>query len=121
MKGHSGVFTGGRLLVFWFLPFLFAHPISSISSLEVTWRQSQGLPRNYSSTSRGRASKTEASWPSPSSVLGDETVRWAKPTSTPIASPPVSRSSSSWETGLAGGATTPSSSTSMAWPSVGGE
>ena len=100
MKGHSRVFTGGRLPVFWFIPFLFAHPISSISSLEVTWRWSQGLPHNYCSTSGGRASKMEASSPSPSGPLGDETVRWAKPASTPIASPPVSRSSSSWETGL---------------------
>ena len=50
---------------------------------------------------RGRASTMEASSPSPSGPLGDETVRSAKPASTPVASPPVSRSSSSWETGLA--------------------
>ena len=116
MKGCSGVFTGGQLLVFWFITFFFAHPISSVSSLEVTWRRFQGQPRNYCSTSGGRASATEASSPSPSGPLGDETVRLAKPASTPVASPPVSRSSSSWETGLAGGETTPSSSTSMAWP-----
>ena len=64
----------------------------------------------------------EASSPLPFGPLGDETVRWAKSTSTPIAPPPVSRLLSTGETGLVGGEPIPLSSTSMAWvwPSVGG-
>ena len=57
----------------------------------------------------------EASSPSLFGLLGDETIRWAKSASTPIAPPPVSRSLSTGETGLAGGEQVPSSSTSMAW------
>ena len=55
--------------------------------------------------------------------LRDETVRWAKSDSTPIASLPISKSSSSRETGLAGREQIPSSSTSMScvWSSARGE
>ena len=45
----------------------------------------------------------EASSPSPSCPRGDETVRWAKPASTPTASFPLRRLSSSQETRLVGG------------------
>ena len=59
--------------------------------------------------------------PSPSLTcpLGDETVRWAKPTSTPTASFSLRRSSSFQETGLVGGMTTAPSSASMAASSPG--
>ena len=102
MKGHFRVFTGSRLPIISSNMSLFVHPSSFVSSLEASWRQLRGMPHIHSSTSGGRVSKTEASSPSPSSPLGDETVRWAKPASTLIASLPVSSLSSSWETGLAG-------------------
>ena len=101
--------------------FLFVHPISTVPSLEATRRRSTGPSPNLSSTRGGDTSAMEASSPSPSCPLGDETVRWAKPASTPTASLPVSRLSSSQETGLVGGRPTAPSSTSMAWSSLGGE
>ena len=57
----------------------------------------------------------EASRPLPSGFLGDETVRLAKSPSMSAAPPPVNRSSSAGDMGLAGGGSPCSSSTSMAW------
>ena len=76
---------------------------------------------NEPSSSRGGASAMEASSPFPFCPLGDETMRWAKPASTPTASLPLSRLSSSQETGLVGGRPTAPSSTSMAGSSLGDE
>ena len=64
----------------------------------------------------------EVSSPPPSWSLGDETFRLAISPSTPIAPPPVNRSSPAGEMGLAGGGPPSLSSTYMAWawPSAGG-
>ena len=93
------------------------------SSSKQSWRQPQKVPPSHPGASGGSASYSEASSPLPPGPLGDETVRWAKSDSTPITSLPISKSSSSWETGLAGRERIPSSSTSMScvWPSAGGE
>ena len=61
----------------------------------------------------------EASSPSLTCPLGDETVRWAKPASTSTAPFSLRRSSSSQETGLVGGGQMAPLSTSMAGSSPG--
>ena len=118
-KGHSGVFAGGWLPVFWT-----SDASASISSVQLLpWRPCGSSQQDLKLTffQRGSTPATEASSPSPSHPLGDETIRWAKPASTPTASLPLRRLSSSQETGLAGGRPTAPSSTSMAGSSLGDE
>ena len=115
MKGHSRVFVGGRLPASWSSDSLQDFG-SSVQLL--LWRPCerglQDLQLDFFVFLRGGALMTEAPSPSLTCPLGDETVRWAKPASTPTASFLSRRSSSSRETGLVGGTTMAPSSTSMA-------
>ena len=55
-KGHSGVFAGSQLPVFWLNMSLFVYHSGFIPSSEASWRQSLGVPHNNNRTVKERAS-----------------------------------------------------------------
>ena len=113
MRGPSGV-SSGWLSLIWLLLQKVPWPSSSVHHSgftpfpETPWRHSPGVPPK-------KVGRQEPPRPLPSGFLGDKTVRLAKSPSMLAAAPPVNRSSSTGEMGLAGGWLPCSSSTSMAW------